>query len=144
MFFADKRVICLLPKLLGKHFYKKRKIPVSVELGHRNWKEQIERACGSALLFLKMGTCSVVRVGKGSMEVEEIVENVVVAINGVVDAVPKKWANVRSLHLKFTESLALPIYKVMQEMKLKISGVVKNEGGDGEEFRKSFGGHVLD
>ncbi|GAB4859114.1 hypothetical protein Ancab_010579 [Ancistrocladus abbreviatus] len=136
MFFADKRVIPLLPKLLGKHFYKKRKIPVPVELGHRNWKEQIERACGSALLFLKTGTCSVVRVGKCSMEVEEIVENVVAVIDGVVDAVPKKWANVRSLHLKFSESLALPIYQVMPEMKLKISGEVKNEGGDGEEAGK--------
>ncbi|GAB4828508.1 hypothetical protein Ancab_039346, partial [Ancistrocladus abbreviatus] len=82
------------------------------------------------------GTCSVVRVGKGSMEVEEIIENVVAAINGVVEAVPKKLANVRSLHLKFSESLGLPIYQVMQEMELKISGVVKNEGGDGEEAGK--------
>ncbi|GAB4828501.1 hypothetical protein Ancab_039342 [Ancistrocladus abbreviatus] len=136
MFFADKRVIPLLPKLLGKHFYKKRKIPVPVELGHRNWKEQIERACGSALLFVKTGTCSVVRVGKGSMEVEEIVDNVGAVINGVVDAVPKKWANVRLFHLKFSESLALPIYQMMPEMKLKISGVVKNEVGDGEEAGK--------
>ncbi|GAB4859112.1 hypothetical protein Ancab_010577 [Ancistrocladus abbreviatus] len=45
MFFADKRVTSLLPKLLGKHFYKKWKITVLVELGHRNWKEQIEKAC---------------------------------------------------------------------------------------------------
>ncbi|GAB4828497.1 hypothetical protein Ancab_039335 [Ancistrocladus abbreviatus] len=42
----------------------------------------------------------------------------------------------RSLHLKFSESLVLPIYQVMPEMKLKISGVVKNEGGDGEEAGK--------
>ncbi|GAB4828499.1 hypothetical protein Ancab_039337 [Ancistrocladus abbreviatus] len=92
MFFADKRVIPLLPKLLGKHFYKKRKIPVLFELGHRNWKEQIESACGSTFLFLKTGTCSVVRVGKGFMEGEGIVENVGAAINRVVDAVLKKEA----------------------------------------------------
>ncbi|GAB2286498.1 hypothetical protein Dimus_020897 [Dionaea muscipula] len=36
MFFADKRVIPLLPKLLGKHFYKKKKIPVPIEMEHKN------------------------------------------------------------------------------------------------------------
>ncbi|GAB4828498.1 hypothetical protein Ancab_039336 [Ancistrocladus abbreviatus] len=31
---------------------------------------------------------------------------------------------------------SLPIYQLMPEMELKISGVVKNEGGDGEEAGK--------
>ncbi|GAB4828487.1 hypothetical protein Ancab_039325 [Ancistrocladus abbreviatus] len=113
-----------------KPFEAKRKLCDSYDMFFAD--RRIERACGSAFLFLKTGTCSVVRVGKGFMEVEEIVENVGAAINGVVDAVPKKWANVRSLHLKFSESLALPIYQVMPE----ISGLIKNEGGDGEEAGK--------
>ena len=125
-FLADKRIVPLLPKLLGKHFFKKRRIPVAVDLGHKNWKEQIERACGSALLYLRTGTCSVVRVGRLSMEKEEIVENVVAAIDGIVELLPKKLAGVRSLHLKLLESLALPVYQAVPDMKLKIGGVGEN------------------
>ncbi|KAA8524130.1 hypothetical protein F0562_010439 [Nyssa sinensis] len=129
MFFADKRVVPLLPKLLGKQFFKKKKIPVPVDLTHKNWKEQIGRACSSALLYLRAGTCSVVRVGKVSMEGGEMVENVGAAIDGVVEVIPKKWAGVRSFHLKFSESLALPLYQALPDMKLKIEGVKNNEQG---------------
>ncbi|KAJ9545810.1 hypothetical protein OSB04_025517 [Centaurea solstitialis] len=145
MFFADRRVIPLLPKLLGKQFFKKKKIPLAVDLGHKNWKEQIERGCSSALLFFGTGTCSVVRVAKVSMERDEIVENVGCAIDGVVGFVPKRFGGVRSLHLKFSESVALPLYQSLPDIKLRIEGlkeekdleVVENEGmeideGEGE------------
>lgn len=122
LFFADKRIVPLLPKAIGKHFYKKKKIPIPIELGRKNWKEQIERVCGSALLFINTGTCCVVRVARGSMEKEEIVENVVAAVNGVVEFIPKKWRNVRSLHLKFAESVSLPVYQAVPEMKMKFGG----------------------
>ncbi|XP_015893318.3 uncharacterized protein LOC107427461 [Ziziphus jujuba] len=127
MFLADKRVIPLLPRLLGKHFFKKRKIPVPVDLKHKNWKEQVEKVRGSALLYLRTGTCCVVRVAKVSMDMEEIIENVVAAINGVVEVVPRKWGNVRSLHLKLLESLALPIYQAVPDLKLKIEGIKEEE-----------------
>ncbi|CAL9013186.1 unnamed protein product [Prunus brigantina] len=51
MFLADRRIVLLLPKYLGKQFFKKKKIPVPVDLEHKNWKEQVDKACGSALLF---------------------------------------------------------------------------------------------
>ncbi|KAI9111113.1 hypothetical protein K1719_017988 [Acacia pycnantha] len=135
MFFADKGVVPLLPRLLGKQFFKKKKIPVPVDLKHKNWKEQIERACSSAFLFLRTGTCSVVRVARVSMERDEIVANVAAAINGIVELLPKGWSSVRSFHLKLLDSLALPLYQVIPDMKLKIEGVksieeVKEEDGD--------------
>lgn len=112
----------LLPRLLGKCFFKKRKIPVPVDLKKGNWKEQVERACKSAMLFMRSGTCSVVRVAKLGMERGQIVENVVAAIQGVVEVVPKNWGNVRSLHLKLLESVALPVYQTVPDLKLKIEG----------------------
>ncbi|GFZ09142.1 ribosomal protein L1p/L10e family [Actinidia rufa] len=119
MFFVDKRVVHLLPKLVGKQFFKKSKIPMPVDLTHKNWKEQIEKASTSALLYLRTGTCSVVRVGKASMERGEIVENVVAAVDGVVDVVPKKWAG------------------VLPDMKLKIEGKAKKSGeGMKEEIKE--------
>ncbi|CAA2984272.1 ribosomal L1 domain-containing 1-like [Olea europaea subsp. europaea] len=114
MFFAVKDVVPLLPEVLGKVFYKKkRKIPMPVHLsGDCNWKEEIERACTSSLLCLSGGTCSAVRVGRwGVTESKEIVENLFTAIDGVLEIVPKKWGGIRALHLKFSDSLALPIYE---------------------------------
>ncbi|KAI3908766.1 hypothetical protein MKW98_029316 [Papaver atlanticum] len=126
-FFADKRVIPLLPKLLGKQFFKKKKIPVPIELTHKNWKQQIENACSSALFYLRTGTCSVIKIARVSMDNDEIVENVAAAIDGVVEIVPKKWANVRSFHLKMSESLALPVYQAVPDLGLKIEGLKKVE-----------------
>ena len=75
------------------------------------------------LAVLRTETCSVVRVAKALMGSDEIVENVVAAINGIVEIVPRKWGNVRSFHLKLLESLALPIYQALPDMKFKIEGV---------------------
>nr|KYP59028.1 Ribosomal L1 domain-containing protein 1 [Cajanus cajan] len=137
LFFAEKSIVPLLPRLLGKHFFKKRKIPVPVDLSKKNWKEQVEKACSSAMLFMRTGTCSVVRVAKVRMERDEIVENVVAAVEGVVEVVPKKWANVRSLHLKLLESVALPVYQVVPDVKLKIEGVsVEDEAEVGAKEKK--------
>ncbi|QHN90837.1 Ribosomal L1 domain-containing protein [Arachis hypogaea] len=97
LFFADKRVVPLMPRLLGKKFFKKKKVPVQVDLTKKNWKEQVDKACSSALLFLGTGTCCVVKVAK-------------------------KWANVRSLHVKLYESLALPVFQAVPEVKLRIEG----------------------
>ncbi|KAJ0452330.1 putative ribosomal protein L1 [Helianthus annuus] len=123
MFFADKRVVTLLPKLLGKWFFKKKKLPLGVDLSHKNWKEQIERGCGSGLLWFGTGTCSVVRVAKVSMERDEIVENVKAAIAGAIGFVGKKLGGVRSLHLKLADSVALPVYQSLPDVKLRIEGV---------------------
>ncbi|KAG8382623.1 hypothetical protein BUALT_Bualt05G0096700 [Buddleja alternifolia] len=114
VFVAVKNVVPLLPKVLGKVFYKKkRKVPVPVDfrVDGSNWKEEIERACKSSLLCLSGGTCSAVRVGRwGVTEGGEIVKNVLKAIDGVLEIVPKKWGGIRCFHLKFSDSVALPIY----------------------------------
>ncbi|KAL0326765.1 UNVERIFIED_CONTAM: Ribosomal L1 domain-containing protein 1 [Sesamum angustifolium] len=120
VFFAVKNVVPLLPKVLGKVFYnKKKKIPVPVELraDGSNWKEEIEKACKSSLLCLSGGTCSALRVGRwGLTESEEIVENVFEAIDRVLEIVSKKWGGIRCFHLKFSDSLALPIYDYQQTL----------------------------
>ncbi|XP_010504822.1 PREDICTED: ribosomal L1 domain-containing protein 1-like [Camelina sativa] len=133
MFFADRRILPLLPRLIGKKFFARKKIPVAIDLQHKNWKEQIEKACGSAMFFMRTGTCCVVKVGKLSMESSQIAENVMATLNGVVEILPNKWKFVRSLHLKLSESLALPIYQAVPDLKLKIDAfgsgknVVKEE-----------------
>lgn len=110
LFLADDRIICMLPKLLGKTFFKKRKHPIPVDLRGKNWGDKIRQACDSTYLYIGGGACSVVRAARSSQTEEEIVENVMAVIEGVAAKVPKKWKNIQSLHLKTTDSLALPLY----------------------------------
>ncbi|KAL3502365.1 hypothetical protein ACH5RR_036814 [Cinchona calisaya] len=133
-FFADKRVISLLPNVLGKQFYKKkRKVPVPLDLrGSGNWKEEIQRACDSALLCLGSGSCSNLRVGRIGLDCgmgsNEIVENVFAAIRGILAIVPKKWGGIRALHLKVSDSLALPIYDASPDLRVNGEDGVKERG----------------
>ncbi|KAK2994467.1 hypothetical protein RJ640_008835 [Escallonia rubra] len=143
LFFVDKRAVPLLPKLLGKEFFKKKKLPLLVDLTHKNWREQIERAGSACLLYLR-GTCSVVKVGRLSMEVGEVVENVLMGIDGVVGLVPGGWGGVRSVHLKLRDSVALPVYQAVPEMRLKIRGIERSveENGGGAVVKVKGEGKV--
>ncbi|EPS72814.1 hypothetical protein M569_01942, partial [Genlisea aurea] len=122
LFLVDRRVIHLLPKLIGKEFFKKKKLPLAVDLSKKCLKSQVNKALGNALFYLRTGTCSVMKIGKVDMEKEDIVQNVMDAIAGAVQLIPKKWEGIRSLHLKCSDSVALPIYQTLPEMKLKIQG----------------------
>lgn len=57
-----------------------------------------------------------------SQDLEQIVDNVMTALDGAMEHVPRKWANIRSLHIKSVDSLALPIYQAVPELGLKIPG----------------------
>ncbi|EHA8592132.1 putative ribosomal L1 domain-containing protein 1-like [Cocos nucifera] len=54
------------------------------------------------------------------MACDQIVDNVMAAIEGTMAHVPKKWANVRSVHVKAVNSVSLPIYQALPELALKI------------------------
>ncbi|CAL9038807.1 unnamed protein product, partial [Musa banksii] len=92
----------------------------------RSWPEELRRVCGSTLFHLGPGTCSLVKVGRASLGRDEVIDNVLAAIEGVVGHVPNKWKNVKCLHLKATESLALPLYRATQFG-------IRTEGSDDEE-----------
>ncbi|XP_062180378.1 uncharacterized protein LOC133884826 [Phragmites australis] len=135
LFIADRAILPLLPRVLGKAFYSTKKAPIGVDFTRVGWPEQVRKVLGSTFLYLRSGTCSGIKVGRLDMEEEEIVENVMAAVETAVEKVPKKWANVRALHLKAVDSVALPIYQVVPELGMKIEvPVVRLEGevGAGE------------
>ncbi|CAG8548657.1 5525_t:CDS:2 [Ambispora gerdemannii] len=57
LFLTDERVIPLLPKLLGKYFFKKKKQPIPVNLKSAKVKDEIDRACNSTYLHITPGNC---------------------------------------------------------------------------------------
>lgn len=120
LFIADRAILPLLPRVLGKAFYSTKKAPIGVDFTRVGWPEQVRKVLGSAFLYLRSGTCSGIKVGRLDMDEEEVVDNVVAAVEAAVEKVPKKWANVRALHLKAVDSVALPIYQVVPELGMKI------------------------
>ena len=127
LFLADDRIIPVLPKLLGKTFFKKKKQPVPVRLRGKDWKGQIEKALGATYAFIGGGTCVNIRVARSTFEDADVVENVMAAVKALPEVLPGKWRSVQALYLKTAESVALPIYQTLPE----VPGMGAGEGGIG-------------
>ncbi|NWV63366.1 RL1D1 protein, partial [Malurus elegans] len=111
LFLSDDRIRRLLPSHLGKHFYEKKKAPLSVNLKAKNLAKEIEKHIqGTILPVNNKGCCYTTRIGHTGMKVDEILENIIAAAKVIDDKLPKKWKNVKILHLKTLKSVALPIY----------------------------------
>lgn len=121
LFVADERVLPSLPKLIGKAFFKKKKQPVPVRLTGKDWGAQVAHACDATYLFWSGGSSLTLRVARASQSEDECVANVVAAVQGAMEHVPKKWAGVRSMFLKSAESVALPIHQAAEEQRLRIT-----------------------
>jgi len=114
LFLADERIIAVLPKLLGKSFFKKKKQPIPVKLNaNGDWETQIKRALKSTYTFIKGGNTLNVRAARSSQDEDDIVDNIMAAVQNTALHVPQKWNNVQSIYLKTDESVALPIYTSM-------------------------------
>ncbi|XP_078097006.1 ribosomal L1 domain-containing protein 1 [Mustelus asterias] len=111
LFLADDRIRRLLPSHLSKHFYKSKKVPLSVNLSAKNLAENLNRRIqGTILPISKRGSCYASRVAHTGMKLQEVVENVTAAVQVIAEMMPMRWKNVKILHLKTTTSIALPIY----------------------------------
>lgn len=123
LFLADDRVLPLLPKLLGKTFFTKKKQPIPVSLKGVKWTAKIRQACNATHLYLREGPCSVVRAARVNQEEQEIVDNIMAVIAGVGENVPKKWKNILSIFLKTQESASLPLFSSLPDAPLKIPAI---------------------
>ncbi|ORY81494.1 ribosomal protein L1p/L10e family-domain-containing protein [Protomyces lactucae-debilis] len=116
VFFADDRVVHLLPSILGKTFYAGKHNPIPVVLPAEKGKEdhlkiEIEKALASTYLHLAPGTCTTIKVGLAGQTAAQVADNIKAVADKVIETyVPQKWQNVKSLHIKTAASVALPIY----------------------------------
>ena len=125
LFLADDRIVPLLPSLLGKSFFKKKKHPIPVDLAGptRDWAAAIRRATGATYFYRGGGSCNAVRVGRSQQSEAELTANVLAAVEGVVALLSGKgkdgarardgWTAIRSLYLKTTGSVALPLFTAL-------------------------------
>lgn len=121
LFCADERVIPMLPKLLGKTFFKKKKQPIPVDLTKSDWSTQIKKACNATYMYPASGSSLSIRVAKSSFSTPQCAANVAAAIQSVAAHVPKKWSGVQALYLKTADSVSLPIYQTLPSESSRIS-----------------------
>lgn len=109
-FLADARIIRLLPPLLGKAFYKRKMLPVQVNLNAKNLSAEFSKIVNTVTLPLKnSGSCASVVVGLTTMEQKNLVENTAKLVQMLEDKYPGGWKNVRSVHLRCGQ-VSLPLY----------------------------------
>ncbi|KAL7472177.1 hypothetical protein ACHAXS_012508 [Conticribra weissflogii] len=151
IFLADDRILPMLTKALGKGFFHKKKQPIPICLT-RNVPSssssssanetglilRLDHILRATYLHLSSGTCLTVKAGTTSMSPSRLVENIAAIAEKAPSKVPRKWANVKSISIKTTNSVALPIYnKSPEEIEqlLYLARVEKREEGaaNGEE-----------
>eukprot|EP00466_Bigelowiella_natans_P020432 jgi/Bigna1/53779/estExt_Genewise1Plus.C_240034 len=113
LFFADDRIIPLLPPLIGKKFFTRGKQPISICLSRSDMAGKIASARDSTYLYLRGGPCCAIKVAKTGFTVQETVENIMAAVPQAVKKIPGKWKSVQSIHLKTSSSISLPMYKAL-------------------------------
>ena len=112
-FFCDDRVVRMMPQLLGKVFFDKKKHPAPVRVDRGGWALELTRARDATYMHVGWGATTSIRVGKSHMPAAHVVANVMAAAGHAAAAVPRKWANVLSVHLSATNSASLPVFKAL-------------------------------
>lgn len=110
VFMADERVLPMLPRLLGKTFFEKKKQPISVDLKKKDLAAEIKSAKDATYLYLGLGSCCAVKIGHTGHSTAQIVDNVIKGMEQIVGHVPGKWKNIQSVHIKTADSTALPVF----------------------------------
>lgn len=114
VYLGDERIIRLLPPLLGKHFYGKKRHPVQVNLQATDLKKEITNAVNNTRCIMKgRGAVSLIRVGHFDLKTKQIVENIMSTIEQLVTALPGGAVNLRNIYIKTQNSMALPLYVSM-------------------------------
>jgi ribosome biogenesis protein UTP30 len=87
--------------------------------------QEIQRALASAQVQLSPSPTTSVRVGLASFTPDQVAENVEAVVHGMVEKfVTKGWRNVRSVHIKGPNTLALPIW-LAQELWVAESDILE-------------------
>lgn len=128
LFLVDDRIVPSMPKLLGNHFIRAKKMPLTVRM-NRAIPGAIERAISSTSFACQEGTCTAVHIGKTAFTEQQIVENAHMALEGVSNALPRGWNDIQSVHIKTHSSMALPIYVALPSERLPPKHAVPSDEG---------------
>merc|ERR1711935_103577 len=100
-FIASDGLIKQIPRILGPGLNKAGKFPTA--LSHtESMEEKVETVKRTIKFQMKKVLCLSVAVGHVEMEDDELLANIMLAVNFLVSLLKKNWQNVRSLNIKST------------------------------------------
>ena len=177
IFLADDRIITILPRILGKIFFESTKRPVPIDLQPRKPKDasgqtikmakskesksvitplqaahEIERALSCARVHLSPSTTTSVRVALSNFTAEQLADNIEAVVNGMQEKfVTKGWRNIRAIHIKGPNTMALPIW-LANELWVEEEDILEDEeakqlkqlSNQKSKKRKGVGGDHVD
>ncbi|KAL4760842.1 ribosomal protein L1p/L10e family-domain-containing protein [Aspergillus foveolatus] len=99
--------------------------------------KEIEKALNSAPVHLAPATTAAVRVGSSNFTPEQLSENIEAVVKGLTDKfVTKGWRNIKALHIKGANTMALPIW-LASELWVEETDVVETvEDGEADGKNK--------
>ncbi|XP_028129453.1 ribosomal L1 domain-containing protein 1 [Diabrotica virgifera virgifera] len=116
----------------GKIFYKKRKVPTSVNLKATKLKEHIDRNLSKSFLHLHLkGDTYNVQLGHSKMTVAQIIDNFTSAMEYLASEFPGGFENIKGLHVCTPRSTSIPVYvsaknpKDLQDVRVKTTNKYK-------------------
>ncbi|XP_028263831.1 ribosomal L1 domain-containing protein 1 [Parambassis ranga] len=111
MFLSDDRIRRLLPSQLGRHFYDRKREPLSVNLQSKHLARDIQGVIqGTNMKITNKGCCCMARVGHPGMTADEVAANIEAAVQTVEAKLRMKGPVIKLIHVKSQTSVALPIY----------------------------------
>ncbi|CAE6390844.1 unnamed protein product [Rhizoctonia solani] len=110
IFLVDERVVPMMPKLLGKIFFKAKKQPIPVNLQKKDVKSELERAVSSTYMHQNQGTCTSIKIAPTTFTSSQVLQNLTTALPEIVKHIEGGWDNLQSLHIKTSGSMSLPIW----------------------------------
>jgi len=114
IFLIDQRISAFMVKKLGKEFYIKRKLPITIKLTKKHLKAEIESKLHKTSFFLDYkGVTKTVQVGHMKQTPRQVAENIVATFDNLAHNYPGGLKNIRSLLIKSATSESLPIYYSM-------------------------------
>jgi len=129
LFLTDDRILPILPKLIGKSFFKKKKQPIPVTLSGSDWGGRVTKALGATYLYHSQGCTLSIRFSTTGQTDEQGIQNLTSVLEQACEKLGINWTAVQSVYLKTIESAALPIYQTTPDNALKIELGKKERGG---------------
>jgi len=108
-FLASESLIRQIPRVLGPGLNKAGKFPAPIVHGD-SLSARIEDTKSTIKFQMRKVLCLAVCIGHIDMSVDELYQNITLAINFLVSLLKKNWQNVRALYIKTTMGPAEKIF----------------------------------
>ncbi|XP_059620066.1 ribosomal L1 domain-containing protein CG13096 [Phlebotomus argentipes] len=113
VFLADSRIYNRVMPLVGKHFLKRKKLPIALKMDCEDLEESVAKALRFTIYRQSnAGNVMSIDVGKHSMSKEAITDNIVALVEQLKTQLPGGWENIKSIYVKPAkdEPLSIPLY----------------------------------